>query len=202
MLRRLALGSAAMILAWTARGAGQSDAVSANSAPAPSSIDAEPIRHPVFVATTISGELGGIYAAGAKVAVLGNPVSSGISIGGSAFIAPLTGVTQTDGTPDGLDRPLFRFMAELRLGTAYSDHARGLGWLGLSAGVAYLDVPHMDPSPGAAIAAGGDLRLSRTVWIEFSPRLAWAQMIGPGSRLAGTYFTFGIEAGTRFDLTR
>ena len=52
----------------------------------------------------------------------------------------------------------------------------------------------------AALAAGGDVRLARSLWLELSPRATWAQMISPAASFGGTYFTFGVEVGIRLDL--
>jgi hypothetical protein len=93
-------------------------------------------------------------------------------------------------------------MGELRLGTAYRADVRTLSWFGVGAGVEYIDETNLYPSPALAIAAGGDLRLSGALWFELSLSLAGAQMIGSNSIYSGTYVTFGLEFGTRFDLTR
>jgi hypothetical protein len=159
-----------------------------------------PIPHPTFAVLSASGEAGANYAVGAKVAVLANPFSSGISLGGSVFFAPLTGFENQCAQPCNQNPVLFRGMAELRLGTAYREHVRGLFWFGLSAGVAYFAEPHIDPGPSLAVAVGGDVRLARSLWLELSPRATWAQIIGPATSFGGTYFTFGVEVGMRFDL--
>ncbi len=93
-------------------------------------------------------------------------------------------------------------MAELRVGSPYTDYARGLGWLGVSAGIAYLSEPGLDPSPTVSLAGGGDIRLAPSLWLELSPRVTWAQLIGRRSPFAGTYFTFALEVGIRFDFAR
>ncbi len=161
--------------------------------------DTDPPRpHPLFGIATLSGELGGNYAAGAKLGVLATPFS-GVSLGGAAFFAPLTRLPSTCVSPCNLDPLLFRGMAELRVGNPYTDYARGLAWFGVSAGIEYLAEPSVEPSPSVALAAGGDLRLSPSLWLEVSLRLTWAQIIGTGSPFAGAYFTFGLEGGLRFD---
>jgi len=160
-----------------------------------------PIPRPTFAVLSASGELGANYAGAAKLAVLVNPFSSGISLGGSFFFAPLTGFENQCTAPCNQNPFVFRWMAELRLGTAYRADIRSLFWFGLSAGVAYLDEPHLDPGPSVALAAGGDARLTRSAWLELSPRVTWAQIIGPATSFGGTYFTFGVEVGMRFDLT-
>lgn len=158
------------------------------------------IPHPVFAALTVGGEVGGNYALDTKLSVLGNPFRSGISLGGSAFFAPYTNLASPCTQLCSLTTRLFRGMAELRLGNVYHPDSRSLGWLGLSAGVAYLVEPGMTVSPSAAIAAGGDLRLLRSLWLEASITLTWADMIGPQTPFAGNYLTFGLQLGFRFDL--
>jgi hypothetical protein len=206
-MARLALVYALGALAWAATARAQS--VDTQLAPPPSHTasvvadapDADndpPVPHPVFGVATAGGEVGGNYAAGAKLALLATPFP-GVSLGGAAFFAPITHVTGTCPPTCDLNPLLFRWMVELRIGNPYADYARGLAWLGVSAGVAYVTEPGLDPGPTLGLAAGGDLRLTPRLWFEFSPRVIWAQLIGNSSPFAGTYFTFGIEAGLRFD---
>ena len=170
-------------------------------APGTSPPDRDPlVPHPVFGALALSGEFGANYAAGLKLAFLANPFPAGVSFGGSAFAAPLTHLQDGCTGPCNLSPALYRWMAELRLGTPFTDQARGLAWLGLSAGVAYLVEPHMDPSPTLAVAGGGDVRLAGSLWFEVSLRLTGARMLGSDAAFVGTYFTFGLDVGVRFDL--
>jgi hypothetical protein len=161
--------------------------------------DADPPRpHPVFGVATVGGELGGNYAAGAKLALFATP-SAAISLGGSGFFAPITSLQDECVSTCDLHPLLFRGMAELRLGNPYTEYARGLAWLGFGAGVEYLAEPRLAPSPSAALSGGGDILLTPSLWLELAIRLNWAQLIGPSSPFAGTYFTFGVEVGVRFD---
>jgi hypothetical protein len=119
-------------------------------------------------------------------------------MGGAAFLAPITSIPDTCVNPCNLHPLLFRAMAELRLGSAYAEYTRSLGWLGVSAGIAYLAEPGTDPSPSAALAGGGDVRLADSLWLELALRVTWAQILGRNS-FAGPYITFGLEVGLRFD---
>jgi len=209
-MARLALVYALGALAWA--GTARAQAVDAQPAPPPSRTasavspapvaDADPpVPHPIFGVATIGGELGANYAAGAKLALLATPFP-GVSLGGAAFFAPITHVVGTCPPTCDLNPLVFRWTVELRIGNPYTDYARGLAWLGVSAGISYLAEPGLDPGPTLGLAGGGDLRLSPSLWLEFSPRLTWAQFIGSGSPFAGTYFTLGIEAGLRFDFAQ
>jgi hypothetical protein len=172
-------------------------ATAAHAEPAGAETDPQP--HPVFGAATVDGELGGNYAAGAKLALFATP-SAAVSLGGSGFFAPITTLQDECVTACNLHPLLFRGMAELRVDNPYTEYARGLAWLGVSAGVEYLAEPGLAPSPSAALAVGGDLLLTpSSLWLELAVRLTWAQLIGPSSPFAGTYFTFGVEVGVRFD---
>jgi hypothetical protein len=213
VFRTFALGPALTLLTLGGTAIAQTDPApteSPSSAVATPPVEAtvEPPRatrvpHPIFAALTAGGELGGNYAVDTKLAVLGNPFRSGISLGGSIFFAPYTNLnTLRCPPPCNLAPLLFRWMAELRVGTAYGANSRGLGWLGISAGVTYLVEPNLPPGPSAAIAAGGDIRVSPSLWLETSLTLTGADMIGPDSPFAGTYVTLGFQLGIRLDLAR
>ncbi len=167
-----------------------------------------PVHHPLFAIALLSAELGTYYVGGAKLGFLGTPFSSGISFGGSVFFAPLTSVEDRCAAPCTASPLLWRWMADLRLGTAYRPDRRGLAWLGLSAGLTYLAEPGVDVSPVVSLSAGGDVRLSRSAasftpspWFEFALRGTWAQILAPDSSFAAPYISFAIELGARFDLT-
>src|ERR1700733_6087716 len=171
--RRFALVHGLGVLVWAAGARAQS-----------ANLEADPPRpHPVFGAATLGGELGANYAAGAKIAVLATPFS-GVSLGGSAFFAPITSGQDECGTSCSLHPLLFRGMAELRIGNPYTEYARGLAWFGVSAGVEYLAEAGLAPSPSATISAGGDLLLTSSLWLELAIRLTGAQLIGPSSPFA------------------
>ncbi len=159
-----------------------------------------PLPHPVFSVATVGGEIGPNPAAGAKLALFVTPFS-GISLGVSAFFAPFTSINDSCTAACNLNPLLFRWMAELRIGTPYKDYSHALVWFGVSAGVAYLDEPRLEPSPSLALAAGVDLRLAPSLWLEFSPRFGGTEVIGSGSSFAGFYFSVGIEVGVRFDFS-
>jgi hypothetical protein len=194
MRRRLALVQALGVLACASTARAQA----APPVPPLSDETDASLLHPVFGVATVSGELGAHSAGGVKLGVFGTPVSS-VSLGGAVFFAPIDFLPDTCGGTCNLHPLLFRAMGELRIGNPYTEYARGLGWLGVSAGVAYFAAPHIDPSPILAVAGGGDLRLGDSLWLELSPRITWTQFIGPGSTFAGTYFTLGLELGLRFD---
>ena len=90
----------------------------------------------------------------------------------------------------------------MRLGTPYREYSRALGWLGVSAGVAYIADPGLDPSPSLALAAGADIRLAPPLWLDFSPFLTWTQVIGHDSPFTGPYFSLGFDMGVRFDFVQ
>jgi hypothetical protein len=198
MAYRLAFVQALAFFTWTTVAGAQPAAVVASPA---INADADPpVPHPLFGVASLSGELGGNYAAGVKVALLASPFSyPGLSLGGTAFFAPITDLQDTCSQPCKLNPLLFRGMAQLRLGNAYTEYATGLAWVGISAGVAYLTEPGLDPSPSAALSGGGDLRLSSSLWLELSLQVTWAQIIGSGSSFAGPYFNLGLDVGLRFD---
>jgi hypothetical protein len=200
--------TAATLLAWGAAAEAQTKPASAPaSAPSPEGEETTELtvdpssQRPLFGVATIGGAFGTDYIAGATLALFGTPHSSKVSLGGSAFFAPFAGVPSSCiepcTTPSAL---LWRAMAELRLGTSYSDYRRSLGWFGVGAGLTYMSGLGLDPSPVVSVALGGDMRMTHSLWFELSPKLTWAQMIGPGSAYARAYVTGGFELGIRFDL--
>jgi hypothetical protein len=158
-------------------------------------------QRPVFGTAIVDGELGTNYVSGVKLALFGTPFP-GVSLGGSAFFAPLVLVPSVcRETCTGPYTVLGRAMAELRLGTPYADYRKGLGWFGVGAGVTYEAGLALDPSPVASLAVGGDIRMTHSLWIELSPKFTYAQMIGPGSAYSHATFTGGLELGVRVDFT-
>ena len=200
--------SAATLLAWSAAAEAQTNQKLTSapaSAPSPDETQATELavdsssQRPLFGVATVDAEFGTHYVAGAALALLGTP-RPGISLGGSVFFAPFVGVpsscVEPCTTPTAL---LWRARAELRLGTPYADYRKGLGWFGVGAGLEYMSSVGLDPSPVASVAIGGDLRMTHSLWFELSPKLTWAQMIGPGSAYARAYLTGAIELGIRCD---
>jgi hypothetical protein len=206
-MRLLAKAPAVSVLAWAAAAAAQAPAEAAGPAgTAPStavaSMSDPPTPHPIFGVATLSAEAGTYYLGGAKLALLGNPFPSGVSFGGSVFLGPLTNLQQNCAPPCKTDPLVWRWMTELRLGTAYSDDARSLEWFGLSGGVSYLTEPGGDLGPVISVAGGGDIRVAKSLWLELVLRFTWAQILGPDSSFAAPYVTFGIELGMRVDIAR
>jgi hypothetical protein len=159
------------------------------------------LARPVFGAVQLGAELGTNYNAGVGLGVFGTLVP-GVSLGGFAYVAPLTYVAAqcrtTCSTPAIV---LTRAMAELRLGTPYAEYRKGLGWFGVDLGVAYESGLGLDPSPLAAIAVGGDVRINRSLWFEFAPRFTWTQFVGGGA-YAYANFMAGLNLGLRVDFKR
>jgi hypothetical protein len=154
-------------------------------------------ERPLYGLGAVRGEFGTHYLLGGTLALFATPYP-GVSLGGSALFAPIVSVPsaciQTCPTP-----LLWRGMAELRLGTHYAEYRKGLLWFGVGAGITYMSGLGLDPSPVASIAIGGDIRIARALWLEISPKVIWAQMIGPGSVYAYAYLNAGIETGIRVD---
>jgi hypothetical protein len=199
----------ATLLAWGAAAEAQTNPkLTSASAIAPSPEGAQTTeltedpssQRPLFGVATVGGAFGTDYIAGATLALFGTPHSSRVSLGGSAFFAPFAGVPSSCiepcTTPNAL---LWRAMAELRLGTSYTEYRKSLGWFGVGAGLTYMSGLGLDPSPVVSVALGGDLRMTRSLWFELSPKLTWAQMIGPGSAYARAYITGGFDLGIRLD---
>jgi hypothetical protein len=160
------------------------------------------VLHPLFAVATLSAEAGTYYLGGAKLAVFGSPFRAGVSLGGSIFVAPLTNVEANCGAPCTTSPLVWRWMAELRYGSANYPGRRSLGWVGLDAGATYLAEPGVAVSPVASVAVGGDIRMTSRSWFELSLRCTWAQVLPSGSAFAYPYVTFGLDLGVRMDLVQ
>jgi hypothetical protein len=159
------------------------------------------LQRPVFGAVQIGGELGTNYNVGVGLGVFGT-LAPGVVLGGWAYLAPIVYVAPSCNAPCGTSGiVLGRAMAELHLGTPYADYRKGLAWFGVGAGVAYETGLRLDPSPLASVAIGGDIRLSRSVWLEIAPRFTWTQWLGGG---AYSYANFmgAMNLGVRVDFKR
>jgi hypothetical protein len=193
------------LLVWAATAPAQSELAGAllqgGSPPISSGATTDPPA-PLFAVATLDAEVGTYYLGGTRVAFLGNPGRSGVSLGASVFLAPLTNMEVSCASPCRTNPLLWRWMAELRLGTPYRADVRGLGWFSLGAGVSYLAEPGVDVGPVVSLGGGGDLRLGQSLWLEMVLKGTWAQVVAPDSTFLGPYVTFGLELGTRIDLAR
>jgi len=159
------------------------------------------LARPVFGAVQVGAELGTNYNAGVGLGVFGT-LFPGVSLGGFAYVAPLTYVAAQCSAPCSTGAiVLTRAMAELRLGTPYAPYRKGLGWFGVDLGVAYESGVGLDPSPLAAISIGGDVRINRSLWFEFAPRFTWTQFVGGGA-YAYANLMGGVNLGLRVDFKR
>jgi hypothetical protein len=149
-------------------------------------------ERPLYGVAALSAELGSNYIAGADVALLGT-LRPGVAIGGSAFFSPLC---------SGPSVALLRALGELRLGTPYAEYKKSLAWFGVGVGLAYLSNIEAYPSPAASVAVGGDVRVTRPLWLELSARVNFAELIGPDSFYVRFQLTAAIEVGFRFDFAR
>jgi hypothetical protein len=159
-------------------------------------------QRPFYGVAVLGAELGTNYDGGLGLGLFGT-LTPGVALGGWAYLAPLVSVPLLCTPPCKTGAVVLgRWMAELRLGTAYADYRKSLAWFGVGAGVSYESGLGVDPSPVAAVAIGGDLRVSRSVWVELSPRFTWTPWIGSGTPYAYSNFMGGIDLGVRFDFRR
>jgi hypothetical protein len=154
-------------------------------------------ERPFFLATALDGEVGSDFGGGPQLALFATPLP-GMALGGSAFVAPLVWIPACGCS--ALRSVVWRWMAELRYGTAYADYRRSLVWFGFGAGATFISGTGLDPSPVFSLSFGVDLRMRGAFWFEVSPVLTWAQMIGSSTIYASDFVTLGLELGLRFDI--